>query len=459
MALPPRSSVYLSCRGVFSGANAKLRKLKSIQKLLQERQQSIRSLTIQYDINSIAAVAKYLLEARVFESTTVAQRHFPELFRVSEARASVRNASEAEAAKSEAEAVRAVAIASDGEGNAVDVNGGFLVEEVTLEELTHEVIAVEPGTPVDALLTEPVPTRLEPATRVIPSLYPTKFPYKTQHRILTTAQSILERSCFNFGTTWLPNLMSSHNWTDPEAVELTKWTKLLYKHQRDIPPAALNYESIGTLSFRDVLASTDQIRHSAVHRLHTSAKGIAHMLASAVTLTKMLRDTDATRKLEAIAGKLAESIEEAEWDTAILENKLAKTLAVLANRRAELDVLEKEAIENVLKEDRENKSTIGSTLGEWIVRPGGEIQPNTLGGLKGKCKQRESEHERLPGPSRKQGEPNGIAVGGVGRDEDDLGVAPDRWLGTKDGGGVGEEGGLWESSEEDDEGEVFLEFE
>jgi hypothetical protein len=222
----------------------------------------------------------------------------------------------------------------------------------------------------------------------------------------------------------------------------------------------VNYESIGSLSFRDVLVSTDQIRHSAVHRLHISAKGIACMLTSAVTLTKMLRDTDATGKLEAMAGKLAASIEEAEWDTTILENKLAKTLTVLADRRAELDRLEEEAIENMLKEDKENKTAIGLALGDCIVRLESEsgTQLNALGDHKGKRKQHEAENGSL---LEKTEEPNGIALGEEGRDEDDSDVVLDLWLGAKDGagGGVGEEGGLWDSSEEDEEGEIFLEFE
>jgi hypothetical protein len=102
---------------LFSGQYASLRKLKSIRRRLQENRNSIGVLAMQYQIDSIAAVAKVLLENRVFESTSIAQQHFPELFEISIDRASEKAASEAEAARSEVKAVEAEVVASDDEGN------------------------------------------------------------------------------------------------------------------------------------------------------------------------------------------------------------------------------------------------------------------------------------------------------------------------------------------------------
>lgn len=70
--------------------------------------------------------------------------------------------------------------------------------------------------------------------------------------------------------------------------------------------------------------ATSKIRHSAVHRLHSSAKGIQNMLGDAIMLTVMLKDTIQTSLLEHIRQQLASSIEELESRLVILEKKFVQ---------------------------------------------------------------------------------------------------------------------------------------
>lgn len=82
--------------------------------------------------------------------------------------------------------------------------------------------------------------------------------------------------------------------------------------------------------------ATSKIRHSAVHRLHSSTKGVQNMLEDAIMLTVMLRDTIQTSLLEHIRRELASSIEELEGCLVILEKDLCKEMDILAKWRAEL---------------------------------------------------------------------------------------------------------------------------
>ncbi|KAI9782819.1 MAG: hypothetical protein M1839_004570 [Geoglossum umbratile] len=358
MTPPPKKSVYLSCRRLFSGQYASLRKLKSIRKRLQENRNSIGVLAMQYQIDSIAAVVKVLLEGRVFESTSIAQRHFPELFEVSIDRASEKAASEAEAARSEVKAVEAEVVASGDEGNEEPEN-----DAAVPDERPTAIPEDRPPHTTEKLSAGLIITRLGPATREIPTLYPTNFPYNVQHQIITTVQLILEQSCFDFGEAWLPGLMALHNWTCSEAVELTKWTKLMSRHESRIATTGV-IQTDPEKPFKEALIATNKIRHSAVHRLHTSARGIEQMIADAVALTETLKDTERAGYLGAMGRKVALRIEEAEQNTTILENRLMEELADIAKRRAELDKLEELAISTMVNEDRDSKAAIGLALCE-----------------------------------------------------------------------------------------------
>lgn len=199
---------------------------------------------------------------------------------------------------------------------------------------------------------------------LIPSLYPVYLPYKTQHQIISKVQFIVEECCFIFATTSLPEAISARGWECPEAAELTQWIKLLLPREEEISASAVS--KISGRSWQDVLIATSKIRHSAVHRLRTSAKGIQNMLGDAIMLTIMLRDTVRTSLLEHISRELASSIEEVEGRLVILENSLLEELDILAKRRAELTRLQDAAIHRIIDNDRENRRVIGLALGKEL---------------------------------------------------------------------------------------------
>lgn len=112
---PDGRLVYLHCSSIFSGANAQVRRAKKVSQLLEKHKASIKILTKEFTLPSIAAVAKELLEEQIFESPPRAKLRYPELFQTSEAQSAARAASEAEIIRIEDEVAEYIAQTSDDE--------------------------------------------------------------------------------------------------------------------------------------------------------------------------------------------------------------------------------------------------------------------------------------------------------------------------------------------------------
>jgi hypothetical protein len=121
-AQAPRRSVYLHCSSVFTGANARVRKTKNVRKLLEKNRQSFRALINEYNLGTICDVAKELLDAGIFESTSKAQTQFPELFKCSDDKWEEESeSSDFEATKSETDAMEAMISSEEENIKALDV--------------------------------------------------------------------------------------------------------------------------------------------------------------------------------------------------------------------------------------------------------------------------------------------------------------------------------------------------
>ena len=199
----------------------------------------------------------------------------------------------------------------------------------------------------------------------LPSLYPVYLPYKAQHSVLTTVQHTLEECLFEFGQKWLPAVVESNGWECPDAVELTKWTRLLIRRSERLPAHALTTTD-HTLS--SVLLATHRIRHTAVHRLPTTARGITELIGAAVKCAEVLQDNVRALQLEELRTEIGGKIEAMELNKNALENFAARELADIQRRREELARLERETIENMKKHDNEHKSLVGSLVEESVRR-------------------------------------------------------------------------------------------
>lgn len=131
-------------------------------------------------------------------------------------------------------------------------------------------------------ISPPPPPALDPD---IPSL-----PFKLQHRILITLQSILENACYDFARKHYPEFLLRKGWDCPEAGELTHWTRGLVAEFRDSPTRVVREADRFPLALKGI----DEIRHSAVHRVPVSGKDIQRLIEKTKVVLHIL---DATRRM------------------------------------------------------------------------------------------------------------------------------------------------------------------
>lgn len=197
-----------------------------------------------------------------------------------------------------------------------------------------------------------------------PRLHLIYLPFRTQHRILTFVQSLLEECCLEFGNAWVPDLMKSQNWDEPEAIELTQWTKGFSKHSKVVPSSAT--KKIASKSLSEVLFGVSNLRHSAVHRLPTSANGVVNMMNAAIHFAKALSDARREETIEQLRKELIFQIEQIVHYQTFLERKLYDQSQDFA-RRAEIDAMEKLAVQEMLENDKACRKAAGSLIENFLV--------------------------------------------------------------------------------------------
>lgn len=176
---------------------------------------------------------------------------------------------------------------------------------------------------------------------------------------------MLEESCFEFVQKWAPVALEEQGLDCASSVELTKWTRLVAKIADKMPQEAFK---LGVTPLTEILFATDKVRHSAVHRLLTTARGIQDLVRSAVALTLALNDHRRAGELEEMCYELDSKIKAMELNKNVLENSAKAGLEEIQRQREELDRRETEIIANMIRDDRENKSLVGNLLEDLVGR-------------------------------------------------------------------------------------------
>ncbi|KAL2016470.1 hypothetical protein VTK56DRAFT_3491 [Thermocarpiscus australiensis] len=142
-------------------------------------------------------------------------------------------------------------------------------------------------------------------------------------------------------------------------MELTQWTKMFCENRK------LNFihsTEVDAGGFRGLLTTVSTLRHTAIHRLATTARDVRRLLESAVKLTLVLGDNIRTTQLENLHSDVNGQIEAMELNKNVLEDTTACCFRKIEEKREELDRMETELIRKMLKEDMDNKLLIGQQL-------------------------------------------------------------------------------------------------
>lgn len=196
----------------------------------------------------------------------------------------------------------------------------------------------------------------------VPPLFPVYLPLPTQHQLLGHLQTLLETACFDFARRKLPDLLEARGWKYAESVELNLWADVFKKR-----PALFPDKDFLRKPFHDLLHSIANIRHTAVHRVSVTARGILQFIVDAETMAHLLGEEAHINKICRLRRDAQSTMEELEQNKHLLRLKLDETLQGIAAGRAELDLAEREAIEAMEQEDEEYQCLAGKSIQESIA--------------------------------------------------------------------------------------------
>ncbi|PVH69905.1 hypothetical protein DL98DRAFT_438000 [Cadophora sp. DSE1049] len=331
--------VYLALRNVFKGPDAELRAWgkirKRIQKHLDNKDAEVHALVAEHDIDDVSYTAQALLQDDIFASTLRAKIRFPEVFDVSPAQSAERVASEAEAARSDSDAIREAAEGHQGTWAALEVS-----------------------------TTRPQTRSFTRASLSVPSLYPVYIPLQTQHRLLVKVQATLEDACYAFGHKMMDGILLKEGWDCPESVELNIWARVFRCNEDKFDAEKL--VELGK-PFPELLDSIAQLRHTAVHRVRVSANKLQQFIAEAESLAIILDNNTCARLLSRLRQEAQQVIDDLGRNKDLLESMLKKKLQEIDTQRRELDRLECELVEDMLREDKEYQTIASANLEQAVA--------------------------------------------------------------------------------------------
>ena len=165
----------------------------------------------------------------------------------------------------------------------------------------------------------------------------------------------------------MPELLNERQWDCSEAIELNKWTFIVEKRLGKLPSHCFgNLASESEMSLADVFISINELRHSAVHRLPTTVKGISEMVRSATSFAGALRDSGCQQQLEELHHELEGKICALELNKNFLETRVEHEIQEIARQRKKLDDQEREVVATMLREDKDYGSFIGILLSRSV---------------------------------------------------------------------------------------------
>ena len=225
---------------------------------------------------------------------------------------------------------------------------------------------------------EPIEDPSKSISSSSPSLFPSYLSYISQHKLLNTVQRVLEDCCYDWVSKWMPSLLEERKWTCSEAVELGRWSTAI---PRRFDTFSSDATSLGSgEALRAVFLATHPLRHAAVHRLHTSVRGLERMLENALKMVMALKDTPREGKLHNILEKFRSTVRAMEVNKIELEISLDKDLGGILQQRIALDKKEREAKLGMFQRDREHTAQ-SSSLFESSIRNLIEIDDSSMTGM------------------------------------------------------------------------------
>lgn len=163
----------------------------------------------------------------------------------------------------------------------------------------------------------------------------------------------------------MPEILEKRKWLYPESAELNLWaTEFLKRLVRFEKKSSMGFSPSRPL--RELFSSIAQIRHHAVHRIPVTTKELEQFMADGEALVQLFEDDTAIAVMSRARSEVHKAAAEMENRQNMLGARLAKILEDVADKRAQLDRVEAEAIADAERGDKENKLFANAHLQETI---------------------------------------------------------------------------------------------
>jgi hypothetical protein len=116
------------------------------------------------------------------------------------------------------------------------------------------------------------------------------------------------------------------------------------------------------------LNDVHKLRHTAVHRLPTTCRGVETLVKSAIRFAEALQDLLRAAQLETLRLEIDRQITTMELSKNSLEDAFCQGLQKIKRQREELDLQEKELAAKIISEDRDNNCLVGSVLQDSLSK-------------------------------------------------------------------------------------------
>lgn len=349
-----RRSIFEAANAVFRGTTIRTYDRFAIKAKISEHPAIFDSVVRMYGVDTVVQIICSLLDNGKIALESYAHLELAKTRQLSTVRKRQHDALEQEAAESEAKAL----------------------DEATRSDLAmHE--GDQDGEQIDVAEAGPIEDSSGSNSSKSPSLFPPYLSYTSQHKLLNTVQRVLEDCCYDWVAKWIPSLLDERKWTCSEAVELSKWTATIPKRFANLSSEATSLESEETLAA--VFLATHPLRHAAVHRVHTSVKGVDSMLNNALNLATVLQDTQRKCRLHNLLMDFRATMQAMEQNKIGLENQLDEELSNIQEQRVALDKKEKEARLGMFQHDQENTAQMSCLFENSIRNLTSMDQPSATG--------------------------------------------------------------------------------
>ncbi|KAK8079394.1 hypothetical protein PG997_007212 [Apiospora hydei] len=316
--------IYVALKDVLNGILAQIRQSKAIRRAisLNSKVKKVADLLKTHQEQVIVDTTRHLLSEEIFASTEKAKLRFLWLFKSLSFLKAERTASSEEAVQGKRSSLSTERIFSDGE---------------TAVACIDTAMASQSWKPIQA-------------SAMAKQLFPVHLPFRAQHQLLVHLQQLLELSAA--ASLGLRRSGGAQPVGSGPVQEI------------DEPEREKEREAAGT-----AFASITNIRHTAVHRNRISAAALEDFFRDAEAFTALLGDTKTTETIARMRQEIKTTIEELERNTKAVHSKLDRTMHEIGAKREELRRLEKEALDDVQRENGECQGMAARSIDTVIAPP------------------------------------------------------------------------------------------